>query len=214
MESANKVSSELLSCVLHRHVRPHLGHLALTVSGQERHVVDLVHHDKVLLLPLKVLLRGKRKNNVKKKKKDKEKRCREKKRKLTCDLDQKMKTSPTILKSSSASGSGQVSHLALQVDRETGHMAASERLLWRNPAPQNIHRCEETKVSQCVLVTCCCPHSGSAAGTEHTGPGTAPQTHRGWSRFRCRPPSCLPFAADPPRPPPCPLASSASPWWG
>lgn len=32
---------------------------------------------------------------------------------LTCDLDQKIKTSPTILNSSSASGSGQVSHLAL-----------------------------------------------------------------------------------------------------
>lgn len=35
-------------------------------------------------------------------------------RRLTWDLDQKMKTSPTILKSSSASGSGQVSQLALQ----------------------------------------------------------------------------------------------------
>lgn len=32
----------------------------------------------------------------------------------TCDLDQKMKTSPTILKSSSASGSGHVNHRALQ----------------------------------------------------------------------------------------------------
>lgn len=56
------------------------------------------------------------------------KRCPEKKkkRKLTCDLDQKMKTSPTILKSSSASGSGQVSHLALQAGRETTHMAAHD----------------------------------------------------------------------------------------
>lgn len=36
--------------------------------------------------------------------------------KLTWDLDQKMKTSPTILNSSSASGSGQVSHLALQTE--------------------------------------------------------------------------------------------------
>lgn len=51
-----KLSSEVLSCVSPRRVRPHLGHLALTVSGQERHVVDLVHHHKVLLLPLKVLL--------------------------------------------------------------------------------------------------------------------------------------------------------------
>ena len=32
---------------------------------------------------------------------------------LTWDLDQKMNTSPTILNSSSASGSGQVSHRAL-----------------------------------------------------------------------------------------------------
>lgn len=48
-----------MSSVLHRYVQPHLGHLALTVSGQERHVVDLVHHHKVLLLPLKVLF-GKR----------------------------------------------------------------------------------------------------------------------------------------------------------
>lgn len=36
---------------------------------------------------------------------------------LTWDLDQKMKTSPTILKSSSASGSGFVNHLALYFKR-------------------------------------------------------------------------------------------------
>ena len=39
-------------CVL---VHSHLAHLALTVSGQEGHVVDLVHHHEVLLLPLEVL---------------------------------------------------------------------------------------------------------------------------------------------------------------
>lgn len=33
----------------------YLAHLALTVSGEEGHVVDLVHHHKVLLFPLKVL---------------------------------------------------------------------------------------------------------------------------------------------------------------
>lgn len=37
---------------------------------------------------------------------------------LTWDLDQKMKTSPTILKSSSASGSGFVNHLALHFKRK------------------------------------------------------------------------------------------------
>lgn len=36
---------------------------------------------------------------------------------LTWDLDQNMKTSPTIRKSSSASGSGHVSHLALQPNK-------------------------------------------------------------------------------------------------
>lgn len=36
-------------------VLSHLAHLALTVSSQEGHVVDLIHHHKVLLLPLKVL---------------------------------------------------------------------------------------------------------------------------------------------------------------
>lgn len=40
---------------------------------------------------------------------------------LTWDLDQKMKTSPTILNSSSASGSGQVSHLALQTNGNNRH---------------------------------------------------------------------------------------------
>lgn len=36
-------------------VHSHLAHLALTVSSQEGHVVDLIHHYKVLLLPLEVL---------------------------------------------------------------------------------------------------------------------------------------------------------------
>ncbi len=38
-------------------VHSHLAHLALTISSQEGHVVDLIHHYKVLLLPLKVLYR-------------------------------------------------------------------------------------------------------------------------------------------------------------
>lgn len=33
----------------------HLAHLALTVSSQEGHVVDLIHDHKVLLLSFKVL---------------------------------------------------------------------------------------------------------------------------------------------------------------
>lgn len=37
----------------------HLAHLALAVSGQEGHVVDLIHHHKILLFPLKVLLKEK-----------------------------------------------------------------------------------------------------------------------------------------------------------
>lgn len=36
-------------------VHPYLAHFALTVSRQEGHVVDLIHDNKVLLLPLKVL---------------------------------------------------------------------------------------------------------------------------------------------------------------
>lgn len=36
-------------------VHSHLAHLALTVSSQEGHVVDLIHHYEVLLLPLEVL---------------------------------------------------------------------------------------------------------------------------------------------------------------
>lgn len=37
------------------HVCSHLAHLALTVCSQEGHIVDLIHHHEVLLLPLKVL---------------------------------------------------------------------------------------------------------------------------------------------------------------
>lgn len=36
-------------------LRQYLAHLALTVSSQEGHVVDLIHHHEVLLLPLEVL---------------------------------------------------------------------------------------------------------------------------------------------------------------
>lgn len=45
----------------------HLAHLALTVSSQEGHVVDLIHHNKVLLLPLKVLWGTKMEEKFKKK---------------------------------------------------------------------------------------------------------------------------------------------------
>lgn len=37
------------------YVHSHLAHLALTVGSEEGHVVDLIHHNKVLLLPLEVL---------------------------------------------------------------------------------------------------------------------------------------------------------------
>lgn len=43
-------------------VSSHLAHLALAVSREERHVVDLIHHHKVLLLSLEVLQKtGKKK---------------------------------------------------------------------------------------------------------------------------------------------------------
>lgn len=43
------------------YVHSHLAHLALAVSSQEGHVVDLIHHHKILLFPLKVLLKKKHK---------------------------------------------------------------------------------------------------------------------------------------------------------
>lgn len=54
----NKTSNCLTGYVLLDHsllLHSHLAHFALTVSSQEGHVVDLIHHYKVLLLPLKVL---------------------------------------------------------------------------------------------------------------------------------------------------------------
>lgn len=41
------------------YIHSHLAHLAFAVSRQEGHVVDLVHHHKILLFPLKVLLKKK-----------------------------------------------------------------------------------------------------------------------------------------------------------
>lgn len=45
----------MFNLATHWFVPSHLAHLALTVSGQEGHVVDLVHDHKVLLLSFKVL---------------------------------------------------------------------------------------------------------------------------------------------------------------
>lgn len=96
----------------------HLAHLALAVSSQEGHVVDLIHHHKILLFPLKVLLQKKHKNAGVNRKQLSIWDNNGINRGLTWDLDQKMKTSPTILKSSSAFGSGYVNHLALYLKRE------------------------------------------------------------------------------------------------
>lgn len=38
-------------------VGPHLAHLALTVSSEEGHIVNFIHHHKVLFLSLEVLHR-------------------------------------------------------------------------------------------------------------------------------------------------------------
>lgn len=40
-------------------VGPHLAHFALTVSSEEGHIVDFIHHHKVLLLSLEILHRDK-----------------------------------------------------------------------------------------------------------------------------------------------------------
>lgn len=92
----------------------HLAHFALAVSREERHVVDLIHHHKVLLLSLEVLQKtGRKKKYVDACSRECELLLCGLINALTWDLDQKMKTSPTIRNSSSASGSGHVSHLAL-----------------------------------------------------------------------------------------------------
>lgn len=94
-------------------VSSHLAHLALAVSREERHVVDLIHHHKVLLLSLEVLQKTGKKKYMDAYSRERELLLCSIINTLTWDLDQKMKTSPTIRNSSSASGSGHVSHLAL-----------------------------------------------------------------------------------------------------
>lgn len=37
------------------HPLTHLAHFALAVSGEKRHVVDLIHHHKVLFFSLEIL---------------------------------------------------------------------------------------------------------------------------------------------------------------
>lgn len=85
-----------------------------------------------------------------------------KSRTLTWDLDQKIKTSPTIRNNSSASGSGHVNHLALYSNN--------------NNRPRKFQMVASNGIQ--MDFTCCCRYIGWAEGRVHTGLCREPQTHR------------------------------------
>lgn len=62
--------------------------------------------------------------------------------------------------------------------------------------------------------TCCCPHSGWAAGKGRTSLCRGQQTRPGWCRPPRPPPTSPPSSGGPPLPPPSTCASSASPLSG